>query len=480
MIVPDAWAYQLDAAGRPDLRQYVYDANRRLQPQVRALITTAAGVVAGQIGEGIRNTYNSLSGSRAERTRRRRPEVEGERPATRRRLNFGERRRKRSFQDKKMPVKRISKKKGRRRKGGVSRRQKSYAKKKINLYAKYGSEHLFEYGSVASAGSTSGMVDHGHYSSPLRQILRGVFRCLVRMLCKRTGWPLQAWSDNAHGPVYAAPATHRFVLYYRVSPEDTVRQVDYDLELLQTWDQVATNFMNFFLDTFGPAAGTPLYIQAPILEGLDYRAIASTTALQRVSLIGMRVTVSTYNNMRLQNRTAGVASTETEADDVTNNPVKYKMFEFRGNKAMLTSKSLQGTASITGDEVTGDMPNIGPTDANAQFLESKEVKHLLKSGGGIIAPGGFIESKLSTKRSMRLDALMGLLSSWIEGATSTTPYAERVSLGTSRMFQFDKLMDTRVGTESVKIGYQINGAVRVLLNPAQSRIARTTKAGSTL
>ena len=168
-------------------------------------------------------------------------------------------------------------------------------------------------------------------------------------------------------------------------------------------------------------------------------------------------------------RPLGEGASNTEADDVTNNPLTGRQYGGWGNGA--SYKFYNNTLSVqqlVGDKDTGVI-EMDPTAAGALMTSQMKtglrrpppaatfgnVKKTAKCG---LAPGAIRSSTFVFKRVMYFNKFM---EHWVDVLRSSTT-GSRFKLGRFQMFAFEKTCRTGISTNQISVGYEINTTYRCM------------------
>lgn len=360
------------------------------------------------------------------------------------------------------------------RKGRLSvkkrRRRTKKNVSKADKWAAQGSVGMYEISNEGVSADNSSTLAFGHGSTPLQSLGIQMFLCLIRKLVRKMGVEFTSIDEVAYCFNSNSTPTHAIWLGVQFDPFGTVVEVQYSLALDLSYYVHATNLHNAYFD-FTPGSSNNY---SPSVKYIRYGSISGNTDQHRVNLVNADLEFECYSTMRLQNRTNGETAADSEALDVTNNPLIVKEFDVRGNQLQMKSVDNVTSAGATIDNQSGLLPNAFITTAGAFFQPSREVQFCTGTKKFVMQPGGFYTSKLTYKRKMKVDHLLKELSFYHEdGASFLINNGIRVPLGITRAFHFDKYLDTKqaaAGVAKVKVGYQLNLLLKVHVTVKNSRV----------
>lgn len=340
---------------------------------------------------------------------------------------------------------------------------------KNDKYKVYGSEICYEHGGLIGSGGHT--VSTGHSVMPVRQVLMSVSRAIWRRVLMQYNCVFTDWNDP-----YGDVGTTTLTIYFRNSAGLAASTNFVTPVASKTHQEWALELYTLIVNSSLPDKSEFILISVEVtstLHGLNMRMDVTNASIH----------LNVNSSMRIQNRTNGYDGTQTEADNVTNNPLIGRSWTLTGNQLVSKSAVAGGSSSscdIDHGILSGTVPASDPATGSGITLRSKinsadTYRHCKKSGICNLAPGEIKSSKLWLKRSMRLNSLFSILSEFItEGSSTSTSADMRFGIGSSRYFMFDKLVDTGAGFASAQIGYQIDMNVRSFLTvkaPVANRIS---------
>lgn len=167
-----------------------------------------------------------------------------------------------------------------------------------------------------------------------------------------------------------------------------------------------------------------------------------------VSLLGSKIAYRVKSTMKIQNRSAGADG--TEADEVDNVPIYGKSYDAKGN-GVIYANPLQ-SARLTGNDITGYIAYSGTANLN-EPPPANAFDRPTRSNKAKLDPGQLKTSKLS--ENSKMDATKFLCEVY---PLLRRPSHVKTYLGKSRIFAFEKMLETEIGVAiaNMKIAYEIN------------------------
>jgi hypothetical protein len=338
-----------------------------------------------------------------------------------------------------------------RTKGYGPRKFKRGKKIGTDPFKKRGSEIVLEYGGVDTDAEVAAV---GHYSMPILKVWESVWRAIYRSLMARCGFTFMNWDD-----VYLVTIvnrTTRFTIAYRQSEDAALSYVTLDGSTHPTAQkshktfaqELATNMFNAIYN-----------IEKCILVSITLDEIDTTIGTMRLGTLQLadaHIVLQCSSVMTMQNRTLGQSATETSVDDVTNNPITGRSWDVTGNSAISrsgTASGANGTAAGDSGVIVGFVGTTGDAKVNAANTYS----YSKRSGRVSLQPGAIKKSVLKSSYDLKLNSYVSKIFAWLQSSNTTASTGfERVAMGESRLFSFEKLCDTRAGDQNLSVGFEIN------------------------
>lgn len=324
---------------------------------------------------------------------------------------------------------------------------------KTDIYKKLGSEIALEYGGEAVPDAN--MTFTGHYDMPAMKLLETFIRACWRRLMRQRGVGFSDWDEpfvnqeNATirvGFIFRKASDTGKVYYYQNGPAFPTFWSHL------TWcTNLTAVFYNNIDTTHESLIVLGMYIQR---ENIPLNTDVFETV---VDLTNATFHVRSTSTMVLQNRTYGAGISDDQVTDVTNNPVKCRSWTVRGNQ-MLPASSRETQTLSTADVDSGIIVSGVDTSQNTGKLNAPTAyRHVVASSRFNIQPGQIRKSVLSDKYTMSVNTLMEKMAGFLRLSVNTgTPSLARVAIGKSRLFQFEKVCDTNLGSQNISIGFEIN------------------------
>lgn len=300
----------------------------------------------------------------------------------------------------------------------------------------------------------------GHYTYPLNRVIS----CAMYALARRIMMMMNLYTQDPLEESFYIHALDVFVDY-----RDTVGgELKFSAATV-----VGSNFSQVELgDRIGTRIAT-LYTTS-YLEIVRLRIVDTSTTETVFQCNGSNIffEVVGNSNMQLQNRTLANNTTEPErynANDVTNNPLRGKMYGGVSNKHMLKFiENLSTPGPIASFYYNNDTGTLGIASKDASFLPAVQLQlkkpplaaafsNLMTSKYIKLDPGEIRRSNTKASFKMGLNALIATFGEAIRGSSSMYSLQNAMIMkGKNVMFAFEKLCDTGGTDENagISLGYE--------------------------
>lgn len=315
-----------------------------------------------------------------------------------------------------------------------------------NWYAKRGSVFKHESGGVVSS---SQCVYIGHTCLPQKEIIMSAIRALVKELWRQTGTTIVDWKEaskigvSAMGIAYSYYDTYKgttqlekYLTVASAAPYDSIAE------------QIYTSFQTEFL-----GAEPKEFVQIRL-----YQIPAPSDNIASIQLKGTMMHFNTSSHLTLQNRTLAGTITGTTDDDgnrnsVSNNPVYGKNWTVKGNTLVPTVRSgtWAGAVANTGSGIISFSFSV---DANnlSKPPPASFFKNARNSGNQRLEPGNIKKSSVYWKKSVSWNEFVYFMARSFD----TDTIRPNLKYGETRLFGFEKLLDSREDEQLVSIGWEVN------------------------
>jgi hypothetical protein len=210
-----------------------------------------------------------------------------------------------------------------------------------------------------------------------------------------------------------------------------------------------TNFMDVWIN---------FYVQDSLAPATEREILATEKLCMKKLLIDFII----GSQLKLQNRTGADTPTETNSQNVEQNPLVGKMFELNGNLATLAwTNDSTITPSFVPNQTSG-IVTIDPQDASyTQGITNmlirppnKNVFRYCKRDTLVrMQPGHIKSSYISDKGTMYFDTMFDM---FVQGYAAGQNGANYMKFGKLQLFCLEKTMRTGTGTATVNVGYEHN------------------------
>lgn len=358
------------------------------------------------------------------------------------------------------------------RKSSKKNRKRTTVKKvkfSLSRGSLYGCQHHWEFGGeVFNTGDDLArkIVERGFSNLLPKELVQSVFKAIVREFARSAGSEIANWNDPIQFLTF--DGTWRFTVEYKRSFDVGTTAAHYVLPApgegvpIQTWSHVAIMIAESFITNF--------VVPPDNIELTDFTYNKGGVVPYRLNLQNCSVSIKMGTTITLQNRTTGASAADTESDDVTANPVKVRLYYVRGNGFVSKLKQQPFTANVCG--VEGTCAKV--IDRQFEMLPPENMKHLLSVRDIVLQPGGVYETKLYNRYKVKIGKLFMMMADWIVEAKSSNAYNPhtRVGCGKAVGVVADKVMDTRTGNQSVRIGYQRSVDMSVVMLRKRAALPR--------
>jgi hypothetical protein len=293
------------------------------------------------------------------------------------------------------------------------------------------------------------------HGTPAFDVLFSTWAAVFRKIFERAGFGLSDWNE---GMDFHGITSLTFNIVYRPTQQQAAQS---------TLSHAFTNLSSYYVNIenlIGTIADTITTSTQQFV--VDYVYLSGSGFNQRMSVRNMSINLGYSSKLVLQNRTAGATISDTEATDVTNNPLTGRRWEVKGNFVEPKTKSWDNSISTVSSFVVnpdsgvitggagisglGSVKKVGTPDEVMRCLGTKRVG---------LAPGEIRVSTLSYNKTLSLNTIIHHLLNYIKHSTSANvqTFRDTMKVGKTAMFQFEKLCDTRVTDDQlVTLGYEHN------------------------
>ncbi len=328
--------------------------------------------------------------------------------------------------------------------GNYGGRVAKFKKTRQDPFKLYGSEYSFQAGGEVTDTKGIGV---GHSTMAVTEVHTAVCRGIMRKVFANAGITFSDWNDS---PVNTGNL--ELIIQYKQQPDGPTITSAPAVPGASDYETYATILRGVVYDVVGVGSDF-------IWESCQIRDLSLAPQLYgKVNLVDCVLVIRSESCMTMQNRTisttAGVGD-ETNALDVAANPLMFRGWECKGNSFLLES-----SGGVSAPVATGNYGWISTSyNANASGIYGQKLySNAYKSGVGKLAPGQIKTSKLKSMHRLKINDFYTKLRPWLENNVGATPNlnTERVVLGKSKLFELEKMCDTReVGEPSVTVGFEI-------------------------
>lgn len=339
-----------------------------------------------------------------------------------------------------------------------------------SAYRAFGSFKKLEHGGVVNSdvsGTDSRVTYLGHSTFVRNEISRSVARAVVRKLALMAKLHFQSWgeivNDTSGGYFYE-------VTYFEtLSSTSPVVASSPKLDANKLWQEHADEMEKLINNTVsGTVSDIPEFVQFRLLrdnplgtgDPVDERTIATLNAKD------IRLHLMMTSAMSLQNRTKATNAVGDEnadnMNDIENNPLVGKRYNFRGNSTYEKSDRYARIAAALSAGVSDGFIRFTPSTPTqlARWHKPPNGNYLyecFKTGKVTLAPGQIKKSFLKTVKTMKFQQYVYMFRNNMKQFTVPSSDPVRCRLGESEVLGLEKILDSRASTEDkISIGWQID------------------------
>jgi hypothetical protein len=346
-----------------------------------------------------------------------------------------------------------------------------------NACRKYGIEQAFE----VPATCTDPDIVTAAFGTAVRRQFFAAVAAIYRKLIEKAGYAIGDWEDVV--PFNTAEHTMEFA-YKLSSTDDNLLSHSYVMPVGNHLTQVDTLVQQLF----GIATAPVGYPENSLFlwYNLEVHPTANTsikTCEAKIDIASYLLHIKDYYNCLIQNRTPGAAATDDNAEDITNNPLTFRMWQANGNGVRCRLNN--DTATIREDVVVGEMNGLwngvgasGTAGGGAikKIAQGSAFSNAWGTKKGVLQPGEIKKFFTSFSKTINARSYFWLLSKYMysNDATSQANNNHKTfsKFGSSCLIQFEKLCRTGLGSQNIIIGFEVNGTYGAYCSKAPRRETR--------
>lgn len=349
-----------------------------------------------------------------------------------------------------------------------------------------GSSFFYEFQGVATNSSNQQYpVVIGHSTTYVR-LLSVYAYAVTQLLFKRAGINIVNWRDilTAHGISPTTTRLLRFQWNYSLSEEGASTSNSFDQGVSGTYKDVADNFYSQLIAAVTKTTDNVAKFTINYVEMYYYidDAINGSGNMQNFRLNGADIIldICMKSVLKLQNRTNSTTEVDHLDDSALNidrNPLVGRSYDSIGNGFKpRSSRTVGGSHKFTGDVTNGVISVVLPADTNPDVIDDNYIKppppnqfaNCKKFAAVRLNPGQIRTSVLMYKKKMTSTSFFRMMVDMIKfSGDSEAPF---VYLGKSRLFFFEKVLNTGVNEPAIDVGYQKEDWIQII---ASRKISRT-------
>ena len=307
----------------------------------------------------------------------------------------------------------------------------------------------------------------GHHNMPFDRLWKILWMAVVKKLAQMQQKDFTNWQTQI---IDGLSNTFNIVVTYR----DGVVNTPYNTATFTastgtiTWEGFALELGNFFLNLIpNGSANFEIY-------DMYMKNQSGTTAIinsQKIRGQDLKIKIKSISTLKIQNETIAQtgAGDESSMLDIRNNPLEGKSYDLWGNYAapkyfdhnatgnpnVLCATAREGLMFVADNDPnhTGPMQNIYDKVLPAGFFN-----RCYSSGKVNLAPGQIKVSNLVTESTKSLNQ-------WIMAVFPTARYSSAIGstlgamplkVGKTRLFGFEKMVDSRNAEPNITLAYDVN------------------------
>lgn len=355
-----------------------------------------------------------------------------------------------------------------------------FARVKRQLSSKYEKYGFIEHVETGNVQNSNNCVYVGH-SFGWRKLMCAVAGGIIRKLAAKAGYSLRSMLDKVQENENVTFTQSPMNLNFSYKSDSKLVQVVNNISIVADarWMDVVDALLSAWYNIV-IAGAEDLILLRVWISGKDGVGDILQFKQASMDLDGLLIDLYCTSEMTIQNRTLARTGTADESNmlDVANNPVAGKCYFGSGNGAQMRvdNNTAPKAESFIGDQFTGRIffnPDLGGgtnTDETRAVLNRPPTKaaftNVSKVGGAMLRPGEMKKSKIALSRKMYLHTFINhMFKNLDDGVT-----AHFCSVGSFKIFAFEKQCNTGVDEPSISVGYEINNVYRCTVNEIQKGI----------
>lgn len=322
--------------------------------------------------------------------------------------------------------------------------------KPLSQIVKYGVQVTGEQGHIVSTDRCQFI---GHATCPVDLCKRAFFRALVKLVLIRANklnpkWDQVPWDTHP---------TDVIIIEYRESNDPTQFTIQ----------SPAVAFGTLTQEGIANALFAVNYSDFTVFERVLYRPKNDTVGGVSINLLGAKVHMAAFSQLKMQNQTVHVAA-DNEADDVNNVPLIGKSYQGTGSGTnFITSQS--GTIPFIADNITGTINKASTANETHEPPPARMFSQVRAAGGIRLGPGEIKTSTISYAKVMSLQNFAMLVFTGDPTSASPNRYRYR-KFGEFKMYALEKQLEfTAPAAETnIKIAYEHDLKFACMISPKRT------------
>lgn len=370
-------------------------------------------------------------------------------------------------------------------------KKRKIRKMKIDPYLKKGFKNTCE---ITGLVADPDCVYVGHSTTSGHQILMVILQSLLRKLFTKVGLTITNVTDPLLG-YEGATDGWKLILTYQdsqngatvsdtyvtIATTDTIYRIvgDKSNGVAPAWTALYDRFVQYINATANPSGfeGSTMRLVRLAIYRKDGNVGEFWQFAGDLYLANEIAHIYCKSDLKIQNRTLA-ATASTDAQDITNNPLQGKLYQFSSGAPQTRVEGLfklDGLIDSTGALTirAAEIALLAPYNTVNVMKEPPEPKiwnNIVKTGGIRLEPGAIKKDTLVFKRSMNLMKFLEKLS-WKPNANAVGVAKQRKSIGKCSLIALEDMINVNA-LQNISIAYEINRETACYFTTTGSSIAQ--------
>lgn len=368
--------------------------------------------------------------------------------------------------------------------GFRGRNYKKAKRRQLKTFGR-GASHYYEFQGIATNISDQKYpVVLGHSQVYIKTVEVFAF-AIIQLMFRRAGIAISSWDDILITHL-ATPTTTRALRVewnYSLSEEASSTTNSFDQSVGGIYRDVATSFYLQILNAITKATDNVAKFSINYVEMFFFNddGTTGTGNLQtfRLNVPDVMLDISMRSVMKFQNRTnatTAVDSLDDSAVNIDRNPLVGRSYDAIGNGFKpKVGRPTGGSHKFTGDNANGVITVVLPADTQPLVADNLYLKPpppdtfvgCRKFATVRLSPGQIRTSVLTYRKKMSATSFLRMITDIVKwSADVQAPYCH---LGKSRLFFFEKVLNTGVSEPAIEVGYQKEDYIQIVASRKATR-----------